>query len=423
MSKTVAGTDLSSLITQVQSLAAQNAGSSSAGAWFNNYSDLWTYAKTLEEGNSDQKAQAATGLMQKIISFASSAIANREAEAQKTSTKNNNDAQKASNKQKDAKAELDKKIDEVNGKVETNLSNINSLIEDLKSQGENVSSYEAEVENIKKDIEKKQEELKSEQDPEKQQQILDELSALTEKLDGVYAKVQAASEETEKTATEAEDVEKEMENNIEEGASAIEDSVDEVNEIAAESGQVATQNVQASQQATQDAQAGTVYEAMAATMAASSVFSFGATSGQAARYQMLATDAFAGSSTGFSGAISSQQTVLNCLGGLQGNLQALSTFANGLGGYNSDFSGSLDAFNAFKNPLLTSIGSFSSIPSVTQNMEQNIESDKERISAAEQEEREESAGQTGESNSSSGSELASAQTDTSGLDEVRVEEE
>ena len=101
-------TDISSILNKVQGYAAQNGGGSSTGAWFNNYTDLWTYAKTLEEGSGEQKAQAVQGLMEKVISFAKSAIANREAEAQKTSTKNNNDAQNAANKQKDAKAELGK---------------------------------------------------------------------------------------------------------------------------------------------------------------------------------------------------------------------------------------------------------------------------------------------------------------------------
>ncbi len=177
-------TDFSTILSQIQGITAQgvNGGSSLGGLSFD---DIWSanaYFEQLSNGNGEQKAQAAQGLIQKALSLINTFQAQRSSEAKSAEKETDSKTQKAQNDQNKTEAEIKQDTDSVNADAENNQSDIDAAQKKQEDVAEQQKDEAKKIEESSQKIGEKQAKLKSADTPQEQERVLGEVPEINDEL-------------------------------------------------------------------------------------------------------------------------------------------------------------------------------------------------------------------------------------------------
>ena len=351
--------DMQNIIEQAADLLGAGSGSSkfAIGSPIDNIGNILNGSTPISGISSDNYIQKVNGI-QALINTAISLLKKLDtSEAAKASAEAKKDQKAAVEYTKageEARAELEKNINEQSYFIEDQSSLVKESIGELDKANKKIQEKQEEINKIIQQITELQAQLAG-KTPEEQVQILGKIQVLSGKLATTAATISEVQETVEAASTQ-----------VENAVTNIEAAKGHIVEIQ-ENGQMVIQEqmqkgIEELQKGFQRQVQGNVNEAtgVAAEKAAQATATgtFGIGAGAAAKMYRVSFDQNMAGSTRKTSSAQNLQTVLTGIGKLGENFVLLRQFDTAIGGAMEDFNGYVGDWNTALEPVITSIGSF-----------------------------------------------------------------
>ena len=314
-------------------------------------------------------SNAVQGLVKKALSLFEK-FANQEAKA----------AQKEVNNQTKKANDIQKKSEEVGVKLEGNFTDIASSIEEqssivanaveqIQETQKSLEEKQKQIEELVKQIEEKQKSLEG-KTPEEQAVILGEIQGLASQISDIGITIQ--EDETLQNLTAAvENTSKSIDEATEQMTVVEQDGIGQIQQLGQQAAEVTTEVTQTGVTGGTNKATGIAAE-KAANAASSNVFT--GTSVAPKLYQ-LAQDQSAAGNTRISSIAGNINRIAQGIGGLNNATQIIGNFQNTIGAAVDNYATAYGSWNTAVEPVITSIGSFTTIAEGVEELNEAVETD------------------------------------------------
>lgn len=372
MAPQVGNTDINMYLQQAQGLFSQM-GSTMGGdtsTYINCIFDCGSNIQGLTSDDDQQKASAIKGIMNNVMSLIQK-LASNEAQAARSEVKRNEEEVKKQNKAiEDQRKELNQQIGQLGGEITAQTGIVDGAVKEITDTQKAIQEKQEKINEIIKEIQAKQNELAGTTDPTKQAEILSEIQGLSGQITTVTSSISDLSSTVEAASTKVEDA-----------ASTIEDAKGNVIELQEQGSAAINENAKKSAQLTQTEiktnTTGLVNEVTGESLqvAAEGASSNIITAGTAPELYRKANDQKLAGSERTRGAITTLQTIMQGIGGLNDNASILANFNNSVGSALNAFDSAIGIWNQNLEPTVTSLGSFKTITEENQTLDTTVKED------------------------------------------------
>lgn len=218
-------TDLQSILnnakSQLSSLDIGGVSSASGNNYLNSVWGLVQDGQSAIDGNDQQKAQAITNMVQKLLSMVMSLGTNENSKATQEVKNNDNNAAQVSQKASDKASEVQSKVDEIVSNIKSGTSDIKNAIAQIEAIGGNQEDIKTAQEAVKELV----------RTIEKNLEIINDGVSKPDVKQKALANIKNASAEIQKLTADMSFLTKDAQNRIQEQNSVIEDATNNLSTL------------------------------------------------------------------------------------------------------------------------------------------------------------------------------------------------
>lgn len=362
-------TDLQSILnnakSQLSSLGVNGASFASGNNYLNSVWGLVQDGQSAIDGNDQQKAQAISNMVQKLMSMVMSLGTNENSKATQEVKKNDNNATQVSQKASDKASEVQSKVDEIVSNIQSGTSNIENAIAQIEAIGGNQEDIQTAQEAVKEQADIINENL----------QIINNGVSSPDAKQKALANIKNASAEIQKLTDSMSFLTKDAQNRIQEQNSIIENATNNLSTLitdAATTISTGSSDLQsfiqnAAQQVVTNTATGTtgavnegVGSAATATGSSTSWIPF---FGQSAstKLMQIGADQTAAGATRIGGAAKTLASLTQAIGKMGSDIQGMTGLVGSVQGESDTAVGLVGDYQTKLSSIITATGSWSQV--------------------------------------------------------------
>ena len=375
--------EFNNTLNQLQGIFNQLGGSSiKGGSYVNSIFNITGSVEQIVNGDTNQQAAGVQNLVKEAMSLLEKLV-NIQGKADKKVKEDAENAEEVVDEAQKIEAELNTALTKTGEQISAQTKIVNTATETINEAQKELQAKQEKINDIIEQIQEKQNELANAKTTNDQKELLQEISDLgvsitnlTSDITTYQETISGAAQNIENAVVEIETAKgnavKIQENGELQITAATQEAVETTSDIATTQAD-GVKNI-------------TLGTALEGSTAAESVVPVvgGVLAGNTAQKAAELTAAGTKETTG---SVGNLRTLLQGIGGIAENTQLLATFKNAIGGALGNFNTAVDVWNTAINPVITSIGSFTSengYIAQAENLSQVITGDYSRIEKAEQ---------------------------------------